>query len=198
MEKGSGRGPEEGTEIPDSLYSRTLLLFHQGGISANIPTISQGKDFYSILFRSILKVQHLDPGRLICLFSVIPAVANYYGGLHGGAVAAIVELVSIACARTVVDEDKELFLGELSMSYLSAAPTNVMVKVRWLVPPIPLPRSTNSWVAINERAEVTVDASVVRSGRNVTVIAVEFKMKKTGKLAYTGRATFYSTPIAKL
>lgn len=75
MEKGSGRGPEEGTEIPDSLYSRTLLLFHQGGISANIPTISQGKDFYSILFRSILKVQHLDPGRLICLFSVIPAVA---------------------------------------------------------------------------------------------------------------------------
>ncbi|WKA05662.1 hypothetical protein VitviT2T_023614 [Vitis vinifera] len=171
MEKGSGRGPEEGTEIPDSLYSRTLLLFHQGGISANIPTISQGKDFYSILFRSILKVQHLDPGRLICLFSVIPAVANYYGGLHGGAVAAIVELVSIACARTVVDEDKELFLGELSMSYLSAAPTN---------------------------AEVTVDASVVRSGRNVTVIAVEFKMKKTGKLAYTGRATFYSTPIAKL
>ena len=48
------------------------------------------------------------------------------------------------------------------------------------------------------QAEVTVDASVVRSGRNVTVIVVEFKMKKTGKLAYTGRATFYSTPIAKL
>ncbi|KAJ9689279.1 hypothetical protein PVL29_014787 [Vitis rotundifolia] len=119
MEEGSGRAPEEGTEIPDSLYSRTLLLFHQGSISANIPTISQGKDFYSVLFRSVLKVQHLDPGRLICLFSVIPAVANYYGG----AIAAIVELVSIACARTVVDEDKELFLGELSMSYLSAAPT---------------------------------------------------------------------------
>jgi hypothetical protein len=29
--------------------------------------------------------------------------------------------VSIACARTVVAGDKELFLGELSISYLSAA-----------------------------------------------------------------------------
>lgn len=39
--------------------------------------------------------------------------------------AAIAELLSIACARTVVAEDKELFLGELGMSYLSAAPKNV-------------------------------------------------------------------------
>ena len=50
----------------------------------------------------------------------------------------------------------------------------------------------------NKQAEVVTDASVVRSGRNVTVIAVEFKMKKTSKLIYTGRATFYNMPIAKL
>lgn len=79
--------------------------------------------------------------------------------------------MSIACARTVVAEDKEIFLGELSMSYLSAAQPN---------------------------AELTVDGSVVRSGRNVTVTAVEFKLKETGKLAYTARATFYNTPISKL
>lgn len=39
--------------------------------------------------------------------------------------AAISEAVSIACARTVVAEDNELFLGELGMTYLSAAPKNV-------------------------------------------------------------------------
>ena len=50
----------------------------------------------------------------------------------------------------------------------------------------------------NKQAEVVVDASMVRSGRNVTVIAVEFKMKKTSKLIYIGRATFYNMPIAKL
>lgn len=48
--------------------------------------------------------------------------------MHGGAVGAIAERVSIACARTVMGKDKELFLGELRMSYLSAAPTNVGIK----------------------------------------------------------------------
>lgn len=45
--------------------------------------------------------------------------------MHGGAVGAMAERVAIACARTVAGKDKELFLGELSMSYLSAAPPNV-------------------------------------------------------------------------
>jgi len=71
----------------------------------------------------------------------------------------------------VVAEDKELSLGELSISYLSGAPLN---------------------------AEVIVDGSVVRSGRNLTIVAVEFKLKKTGQLVYTARATFYNMPIAKL
>lgn len=50
---------------------------------------------------------------------------NIYGSLHGGFVAAVAEFLSITCARTVVGEDKELFLGELSISYLSGAPRNV-------------------------------------------------------------------------
>ena len=33
--------------------------------------------------------------------------------------------MAIATARTVVGEDKDIFLGELGMSYLSAAPINV-------------------------------------------------------------------------
>ena len=48
------------------------------------------------------------------------------------------------------------------------------------------------------QAEVIVDCSVVRSGRNLTVVAMEFKLKKTGQLAYTARTTFYNTPVAKL
>lgn len=48
------------------------------------------------------------------------------------------------------------------------------------------------------QAEVIVDGSVVRSGKNLTVVAVEFKLKKTGQVVYTARATFYNMPIAKL
>lgn len=45
--------------------------------------------------------------------------------MHGGAVASVAEILSVACARTVVGKDKELFLGESSTSYLSSAPDNV-------------------------------------------------------------------------
>lgn len=50
---------------------------------------------------------------------------NGYGTLHGGAVGVLVEVLSTACARTVVAEDKQLSLGEVSISYLSGTPANV-------------------------------------------------------------------------
>ncbi|OAY49221.1 uncharacterized protein LOC110615960 [Manihot esculenta] len=129
------------------------------------------KDLYSDLFRSLLKTDHVGRGHVSCVFSVLPAVANFYDGLHGGAIGAIAERVAIACARTVVAKDKELFLGELGISYLSAAPLTEVV---------------------------VVDGSVVRSGRNLTVVAIEFRIKKSKKLLYIARATLYHMPIAKL
>ncbi|KAG4187902.1 hypothetical protein ERO13_A08G129700v2 [Gossypium hirsutum] len=96
---------------------------------------------------------------------------NYFGGLHGGAVAAIAERVAIATSRTVVGVDKEIFLVDLGISYLSAAPKD---------------------------AELIVDGAVVKSGRNITAVSIEFKMKKTGKLLFTSRATFHNSPLAKL
>ncbi|KAK1364435.1 hypothetical protein POM88_039996 [Heracleum sosnowskyi] len=47
-------------------------------------------------------------------------------------------------------------------------------------------------------AEVIVDASVVRSGRNLTVVAVEFRMKESEMLVYTSRATLDTMPVASL
>ncbi|GJW99857.1 phenylacetic acid degradation-related domain-containing protein [Tanacetum coccineum] len=96
---------------------------------------------------------------------------NVYNTLFGGAVGSIAEFVAIACARTVVDEDKELFLGELNVSYLAPAV---------------------------HQAEVMVDASVVRSGRNLTIVAIEFKLKDRERLTYLCRATFYNMPVASL
>lgn len=81
------------------------------------------------------------------------------------------EILAVACARTVVGKEKELFLGESSTSYLSSAPEN---------------------------AKVIVDASVVRSGRNLTVVSVEFKLEGSGRLVYTSRSTFFHMPAASL
>ncbi|KAL3381218.1 hypothetical protein AABB24_001380 [Solanum stoloniferum] len=96
---------------------------------------------------------------------------NIYGSMHGGAVGAVAERVSIACARTVVGNDKKLFLGELRMSYLSAATSN---------------------------AEVLVDGTIIKSGRSITVVAIDFRLKDSKKLVYTSNATFYHMPVASL
>jgi len=52
---------------------------------------------------------------------------NGFGTLHGGSVGTFAQILSTACARTVVAEDKELFLGEISISYMSATPANVSI-----------------------------------------------------------------------
>jgi acyl-coenzyme A thioesterase 13 len=46
--------------------------------------------------------------------------------------------------------------------------------------------------------EVVANASVVKSGRNLTVVALEFKLKKTGNLLYLTHATFYNMPVSSL
>jgi acyl-coenzyme A thioesterase 13 len=60
------------------------------------------------------------------------------------------------------------------------------------------PRSEMGVLFMHVQEEVIVDGSVVRSGRNLSVVAVEFKLEKTGQLIYTARATFYHMPVAKL
>lgn len=57
--------------------------------------------------------------------ALLISLQNIYGSLHGGAVGDVAVRVATACARTIVGKDKELFLGELSLSYLSGAPGNV-------------------------------------------------------------------------
>ncbi|XP_022934057.1 acyl-coenzyme A thioesterase 13-like [Cucurbita moschata] len=136
-----------------------------------IPDDCNTEGFYSDISRNHLRQLSLERGRITYLLIVKPVVSNIYGFLHGGFVAAAAEFSSIACARTVLGEDKALFLGELSISYLSGAPQN---------------------------AEVVVDASVLRSGKSLTIISIEFRLQKTGKLVYTARSTLYSMPMPKL
>ncbi|KAL9252288.1 Acyl-coenzyme A thioesterase 13-like protein [Drosera capensis] len=158
-------------EVPPEQVARFDRFLSALGNAAELPAGTTSKDSFSDLIRGFVEVDRIERGRVSCSFSVKPPIVNPYKGLHGGVVASLAERVSTACARTVVPEDRELFLGELSTSYLSAAPLD---------------------------AEVVVVASLVRSGRNITVVCVEFRLKQTGKLAYTAHATFFNLPGSKL
>lgn len=48
------------------------------------------------------------------------------------------------------------------------------------------------------QAELIANASVVRSGRNLTVVSIEIRLKETKKLLYTAQATLHHLPSAKL
>ncbi|KAL3517119.1 hypothetical protein ACH5RR_024021 [Cinchona calisaya] len=163
--------PSISNDIVSEGLARIEKFFTDTRFSSPIPPNLSHTDAFSDLFRSCLKVQSTQRGKISCLVTVKLPILNLYGGMHGGAVASVAQLVSEACARTVVGKDKEVFLGELSTSYLSAAP--------------------------NE-AKVIVDGSVVRSGRNITVVAVEFKIEGSNKLVYSSRATLYHLPAASL
>ncbi|XP_043715343.1 putative esterase F42H10.6 [Telopea speciosissima] len=163
--------PRISPAMPESWVKDTQDFLQNLGDFPKIAEVDRNKVTYNNLIRSLLKVERIERGRVICLLSIKPPVLNYYGSLHGGAVAGIAELVCTACARTVAAEDKKLFLGELASSYLSAATPNVVVEV---------------------------DGSIVRHGRNVTVTSVEFRNKQTRKLIYTARATFYNLPVSNL
>ncbi|KAJ8512503.1 hypothetical protein OPV22_002937 [Ensete ventricosum] len=161
--------PPEQRQKPDPLAA-TEGFFRHLGLFETLPESADKKDFFSDLIRSILNVDRVEPGRITCTLTVRSTVTNPYNTLHGGAVAAVAEMVSLACAKTAAG-DKDFFLGESSTAYLSAARLNEDVKV---------------------------DASILRQGRNVVVTSVDFRTKKTGKLLFTSRSTFYIMPVSSL
>uniref|UniRef100_A0A0D3GQP5 Thioesterase domain-containing protein n=1 Tax=Oryza barthii TaxID=65489 RepID=A0A0D3GQP5_9ORYZ len=135
------------------------------GVDGTLPAAAELPAAYFALVRGVLSSAAV---------SVVPATPasprNAYNTLHGGMVAAVAEAVGMACARAAAG-DKEMFLGELSAAYLSAARLN---------------------------SEVEVEAQILRKGRSVVVTTVEFRLKGTNKLCYTSRATFYIMPVASL
>ncbi|KAF8027006.1 hypothetical protein BT93_E0050 [Corymbia citriodora subsp. variegata] len=112
-------------DVPRERVDMISGFFQKTGVSDPIPPAYAAPDGYSGLLCGSLRAGRVQRGKVSCLLSVGPPLLNTYGGLHGGAVAAVAERVAVGCARTVMREDKELFLGELSISYLSAVPSNV-------------------------------------------------------------------------
>ncbi|XP_068635855.1 uncharacterized protein [Aristolochia californica] len=135
------------------------------------PDLQAKKGAHSDLHCGLLKVDRVERGRVSFFFTVKAPFTNHFGTFQGGAGASIAEEVSATCLKTVAG-DKGFFLGELAVSYLSAAYLN---------------------------AELEVTASILRHGRSVAVTMVEFRNKETNQLVYTAKCTFYSSrAVAKL
>ncbi|KAL9313946.1 hypothetical protein ACSQ67_019398 [Phaseolus vulgaris] len=119
-----------------------------------------------------LKVDLIQPGRIVCSMKIPQRLLNAGNSLHGGATAALVDVVGSAVIPTVGYSGSTTGVSvEINVSYLDAA-------------------------YVDE--EIEIEARALRVGKAVAVISVEFKKKKTGKIFAQGRHTKFLPLSSKM
>ncbi|XP_059317384.1 uncharacterized protein LOC132067966 [Lycium ferocissimum] len=117
-----------------------------------------------------LKVELVEPGRVVCSFKVPARLVNSGNFLHGGATAALVDILGSAVIHTVGTPLTGVSL-EINVSYLDAA-------------------------FLGE--EIEVEAKVLRVGKAIAAVTVDLRKKETGKIVAHGRHTKYLPVNSKL
>ncbi|CAA7015346.1 unnamed protein product [Microthlaspi erraticum] len=117
-----------------------------------------------------LKVDLIEPGRIVCSMKVPPHLLNAGNFLHGGATATLVDLIGSAAIYTTGATQSGVSV-EINVSYLDAA-------------------------FLDE--EIEIESKALRVGKAVAVVSVELRKKKTGKMIAQGRHTKYLAPRPKL
>ncbi|KAL5567429.1 hypothetical protein UlMin_030593 [Ulmus minor] len=126
--------------------------------------------FFEPLVMQGLHVDLVEPGRVVCSFTVPTRLLNSGNILHGGATATLVDLVSSAVTFTLGAPATGVSV-EINVSYLDAAYAG---------------------------EEIEIEAKALRVGKAIGVISVELKKKKTGKIVAQGRHTKYLAVPSKL
>ncbi|XP_078440169.1 uncharacterized protein LOC144710307 isoform X2 [Wolffia australiana] len=119
---GSAKREEERSKLSSAQLALTDIVdafLTNRGKSLELRGSSAETQFSVKLFRSAMKLEAADRGHVVFSLIVLPQFTNVYNTLHGGAIGMIAELVAQACLMTVSNE--EFFLGESSVSYLSAS-----------------------------------------------------------------------------
>ncbi|GAV78411.1 4HBT domain-containing protein [Cephalotus follicularis] len=119
--------------------------------------------FFERFIMQGLRIDFIEPGRIICSFNIPPRLLNAGNFLHGGATATLVDLVGSAVIYTLGAPMTGVSV-EINVSYLDAAYAD---------------------------EEVEIEAKALRVGKAVGVVSVELRKKATGKIIAQGRHTKY-------
>lgn len=136
-------------------------------LPASIDELPSG--FYDSLLLQGTQVDHAEPGRIICSLKVPPRLVNSGNFLHGGAIAAYVDIIGSAAIFTTGAKSAGVSV-EINVSYLDAAKSG---------------------------EEIEIEAKVLRVGRAIAFVTVDLR-KKTGQLVAQGRHTKYLAVTSKL
>ncbi|KAG6571321.1 Acyl-coenzyme A thioesterase 13, partial [Cucurbita argyrosperma subsp. argyrosperma] len=126
--------------------------------------------FYENFVMTDLRVDLIEPGRIVCSLKVPARLLNENNSLHGGASASLVDCIGSVALKTLGANTTGVSL-EINLSYLDAA-------------------------YLDE--EIEIDAKVLRLGKTIAVINVELRRKGNGKIIAQGRHTKYLAISSKL
>ncbi|XP_068324130.1 uncharacterized protein [Pyrus communis] len=157
----------EGTE-ETSMEMVKLFLEKKGEMAVAMDTLPD-KFFEPFIMKGV-KVDLLEPGRIVCSFKVPPRLLNGGNFMHGGATATLVDLVGSAALLSSGAPNFGVSV-EINVSYLDSA----------------FPGE-----------EVEIESRTLRVGKSVGVVSVELRKKKTGKIIAQGRHTKYLAVSSKL
>ncbi|GMH07659.1 hypothetical protein Nepgr_009499 [Nepenthes gracilis] len=117
-----------------------------------------------------IRVDLVEPGRLLCSYRVPPRLLNTANTLHGGAIASLVDMVGSAVIYSVGVPSTGVSV-EINVSYLEGALPN---------------------------EEIEIEAKNLRVGKAIAVVSVELRKKETGKIIAQGRHTKFLAVSSKL
>ncbi|KAL6650587.1 hypothetical protein ACP70R_009512 [Stipagrostis hirtigluma subsp. patula] len=126
--------------------------------------------FYDPFVLSGISVDSAEHGRVLCSFVVTPRLASPAGYLRSGVTATLADQVGSAVFFCSGLATSGVSL-EINVSYVDAA-------------------------AVGE--EIEVEGKLLRAGKSVGVVSIDFRKKKTGKLMAQGRHTKYLVASSRL
>ncbi|KAK1276403.1 hypothetical protein QJS04_geneDACA001847 [Acorus gramineus] len=132
-------------------------------------TDSLPPQFYQRFIVHGIRVDHIDPGRVVCSLKVPPRLLNTGNFMHGGATASLVDVIGSAAIYAAGYRTSGVSL-EISISYLDAA-------------------------YVGE--EIEIEAKVLRVGKAIGVVSVELR-KKSGKIIAHARHVKYLAVSSKI
>ncbi|WOL01528.1 acyl-coenzyme A thioesterase 13 [Canna indica] len=130
----------------------------------------QSPCFFDTLVNDGLRIDLVEPGRVLCSYAVPPRLSGPGNYLHGGVVATLVDVVGSSAFLSAGLRTTGVSL-DINVSYLDVA-------------------------FIGE--EIEIDAKVLRAGKTVGVVSVEVRKKGSGKLIAQGRHSKYLAVSSKL
>ncbi|CAH9058363.1 unnamed protein product [Cuscuta epithymum] len=129
-----------------------------------------------------LKIQIVQPDRLLCSFKVPPRIVEHSNGsLHDGVIAALVDVIG-AAAVFVGGAPATGVSVDINVSYVGAAYAGVRVSIYL--------QSADS-VIHHKKDEIEIDAKVLGIKNAIAVVSVELRNTKTGKVIAQGRHSKY-------